>query len=183
MNVELPSLSFWEDAYKEHGPAVLAFLRRRSRVSADAEDLLQETFVRAIRAERGLANLSKVRSYLFTTAQNLLINHLQRDQRVLPDVELEAIALEMQPENQAAPDDGVWQSEIDARVEEVVRGMPRAEGQAFRSAVLEKRSYDEVGSRHGWSRNQVKVYVYRARKRLLAELGDDLIAPRREPKK
>ena len=182
MNEGQPNLSFWEGAYKEHGPDVHAFLRRRARVSADAEDLLQETFIRAIRSESGLRNLSKVRSYLFTTAQNLLINHLQRDRRVLPEAELEAIQRETQPQSQAAPDDAVREREGEDRVVQAMKNMPQMERQAFRAAVLEKQSYEDVGRRHGWSRDQVKVYVYRARKRLLVEMSDFFEASDREQK-
>lgn len=183
MNSGRPSLSFWEDAYREHGPDVLSFLRRRARATADAEDLLQETFVRAIRSETGLRNLGKVRSYLFTTAQNLLINHLQRDRRVLSEIEIEAIRSEMQPEPQPAPDASVREQEMDARLVAAMKSMPEAEENAFRSAILERQSYEEVGRRHGWSRDQVKVYVYRARKRMLTELGEFVDEPGQGQKK
>ena len=43
-------VTFWRNAYEKHGPSLLAFLVSRIRDRDDAEDLLQETFVRALLA-------------------------------------------------------------------------------------------------------------------------------------
>ena len=42
------SLMHIEAAYHEHGPALLAYLRRHAGRAAAADDLLQETFVQAL---------------------------------------------------------------------------------------------------------------------------------------
>jgi RNA polymerase sigma factor (sigma-70 family) len=70
---------FWRQAYEAHGPAVLAFLPSRARSREDAEDLLQETFVRAIRAGGGLRDSGRIRPYLFTIPHNLLRNVRRRN--------------------------------------------------------------------------------------------------------
>jgi len=69
------SETFWQSAYQKHGSALLTYLRVRIPDQADAEDILQETFVKAIRATEKTEEISKVRSYLFTIA------HLQNRTR------------------------------------------------------------------------------------------------------
>ncbi|HEB83970.1 MAG TPA: sigma-70 family RNA polymerase sigma factor, partial [Bacteroidetes bacterium] len=77
------SAEYWRAAYEQYGPALLAYLLSRLPRRDDAEDLLQETFVRAIRASGSLRDEGKLRSYLFTVAHNLMINQVRRT-RVLP---------------------------------------------------------------------------------------------------
>src|SRR5580692_7603213 len=54
---------------------------------AEAEDLVQETYVRAIRAMGSLGACSNHKSWLFTILRNLRINQLRR-QRVAPQVDV-----------------------------------------------------------------------------------------------
>jgi len=58
------SLDFWREAYDEHGSALFAFLRHRVKNRQDAEDLLQDVFVRVIKANSELRDPSRVKSYL-----------------------------------------------------------------------------------------------------------------------
>jgi len=63
-------------AWKQHHGIISGFLRRRLANPADAEDLLQETFLRLHRASPpGLADDSAVRAWLLRTARNLLTDH------------------------------------------------------------------------------------------------------------
>ncbi|MBZ0089103.1 MAG: sigma-70 family RNA polymerase sigma factor, partial [Thermoanaerobaculia bacterium] len=75
---EPTSETIWQDAYRRERGALLAFLRRLVRDGGLAEDLLQETFVRAIRAGRAGADPERLRSYLFTIARNLAADHFRR---------------------------------------------------------------------------------------------------------
>src|SRR6266851_9326944 len=54
-----------------------------TRNPAEAEDLVQETYVRAIRAMGSLGACSNHKSWLFTILRNLRINQLRR-QRTAP---------------------------------------------------------------------------------------------------
>jgi RNA polymerase sigma-70 factor, ECF subfamily len=56
-----------------------------TRNRADAEDLVQETYVRAIRGKQSLRAGSNVKSWLFTILRNIHLNQL-RKQRTTPRV-------------------------------------------------------------------------------------------------
>jgi RNA polymerase sigma factor (sigma-70 family) len=159
-------LSFWETAFHRHGSEVLAYLARRLDRREDAEDLLQETFVRVIRARQGLRDAGKVRSYLFTTAHHLLINHLRRLRVALSEVETREM---LRRTLAGAPDGerGVRARELRDRLAAVVESMTTPERRAFELGVLQRKPYDEIAAKLGWSRSQVKVNVYRARKRAM----------------
>ncbi len=160
---------FWENAYREHGPSILSFLRRRLPSPDEAEDLLQETFVRAIRTPEPLEDPAKARSYLFTTAHNLLVNHLRRSDAKVTEAELQRIEEEVA---RASSDSRVQVREIRERLEVVLDLMTDPERKAFEAAVIRNESYSDIASRLGWSREQVKVNVFRARKRAMREMGD-----------
>src|SRR3954453_10447304 len=69
-----------EDAYAAHADQVLAFLRYRLSSRADAEDLTQLTFERALRAwDRFDPERASARTWLMSIAGNLLIDHYRRD--------------------------------------------------------------------------------------------------------
>src|SRR3954452_18500972 len=84
--------------YDEHVWQVYGFFAYRLRARADAEDLTQQTFERALRAwGRYDASRASIATWLLVIARNLLIDHLRADrtsrQRPIDEVESEDEAL------------------------------------------------------------------------------------------
>jgi len=64
--------------YQQHGAALLAFATGLTGDRAIAEDVLQETLVRAWRHAGSLSDVhGSVRSWLFTVARNIVTDHLR----------------------------------------------------------------------------------------------------------
>ena len=175
----------WHEAYEVHGTAVLSFLVSRLARPEDAEDLLQETFVRAIRSGQALRDPAKLRPYLFTIANNLVRNRFrqQRRGRGRELQEGDALRLDEVPSGPwAAPDTAADLHFLESRVERFVRELPPHHRQAFELAVLRQESYAEIARRTGWTIAQVKINVYRARRKAVIALADFLpAAPGRCP--
>lgn len=177
-------MAFWQAAYESHAPAVFAFLRHRLNEPAEAEDLLQETFVRAIRAGSA-SDPERLRGYLLRTARNLMINRARRPRLVVPMPALAAAGedegeapLARVRDGAASPEERASWSAFRAGLERVLREMSAAHRQAFELGVLQRLSYDEVASHTGWTLAQVKTNIFRARQRVIARLGDRLpLAP------
>ena len=75
MDTQLDQL---ERLYREMGPALLGYFRRQPALAGTAEDLLQDTFVRALkRIDRLQASVSQ-RAYLFGIARHVCIDALRR---------------------------------------------------------------------------------------------------------
>jgi RNA polymerase sigma-70 factor (ECF subfamily) len=165
---------FWRTAYAEHGTAVYAFLCSRLRRREDAEDLLHETFVRAIRAGDALRDTGKVRSYLLSIAHRQLLNHHRSRREPLFSEQGETFAEELaeHPDPRpAAPDAPVAERELAAHLAAELSALPASLRQAFELGAVQKLPYAEIAARTGWSLSLVKVNVYRARKRLIAGLA------------
>ena len=75
--------AFWMETFEQHGSAVMAFLASRTGRRDVAEDLLQETFVRAMRAQPQATDVGGIRSYLFTTAHHLLVSRYRKRSPIL----------------------------------------------------------------------------------------------------
>jgi RNA polymerase sigma-70 factor (ECF subfamily) len=67
-----------EALYRETGPALLAYFQRRPALNAAAEDLLQDTFVRAFRQLEQLKTSVSPRAYLFGIARYVGIDALRK---------------------------------------------------------------------------------------------------------
>lgn len=71
-----------EDLFRAHWPAVVRYLARRTRNAALAEELAQETFLRAARAFLGWRGDQPL-GWLLAIARNVHLDHVRRARRVV----------------------------------------------------------------------------------------------------
>ena len=67
----------WKVCFAEHGPGLVLFARQFVRSVADAEDIVQDAFVRFWRKEHSIEN----RALLFATVRSVALDLLRRDAR------------------------------------------------------------------------------------------------------
>ncbi len=69
-----------------HGE-IRAFLKNRAGSADEADDLLQEVFLKALRQGKDFCSIENARAWLFQVARNLLVDRLRlaKDQVPLPD--------------------------------------------------------------------------------------------------
>ena len=65
------SLAQLENLYRETAPALLAYFRAQPALAGVAEDLLHDTFVRAIRSPERITRAVTPRAYLFGIARHV----------------------------------------------------------------------------------------------------------------
>ena len=173
---------FWKSAYRQHGAAVLGFLRRRLDRAEDADDLCQETFVRAIRAG-SVREDGNLRAYLLTTALNLVRNRLRRPRLVQPpdSGERDGGWVESVEDDAISPEGVAAWTIFRERLADVLSAMSDPHRRAFELAVLEQRPYKEIAELTGWSLSSVKINIFRARKAAIQALGDELPEARWNP--
>lgn len=159
----------WKAAFSDHSGPVLGFLRRRLP-APEAEDLLQETFLRVMRSGPP-SRIENLRSYLLATAKHLALNNLRRPRPVAsrdgaPDGELDRL-----PSTGAGPHEEASFRLLSDALRHALADLPASHRRAFELAVLDGLSYEEVARATGTTLAQVKVHVYRARRRLVDALG------------
>ncbi len=88
------------ELYNRYFERIFDFLSRMMRNRAEAEDVAQDTFIRAINSIDRLESGGKFKSWLFTIARNTALNRIEREKRTRPlvfadedgdDVELDLI--------------------------------------------------------------------------------------------
>jgi RNA polymerase sigma-70 factor (ECF subfamily) len=123
-----------------------------------------------------------VRPYLLATAQNLLRNRFRRPRLVVAEAEVAAPAtadegagpLERAADARRSPEQAAVWEEFRAALAGALAGLSADHRRAFELGVVERHTYDEVARLTGWSLAQVKTNIHRARKGVLARLGDRL---------
>ncbi len=168
-------MSDWSTAYTRYRPDVLGFLQRRLWGKRElAEDLCQETFTRAMGAAVDMDDLRRVRSYLLRTANNLVIGHIRRGDRVAIESDLgPEKELDSQVDAKAAnPLAETVTAQLRAKVDDLVAELPDDQRVAFERGVLGRVPYTEIAEEQDWTVAKVKICVYRARKHLMAGLQD-----------
>ena len=168
------SVASFEELMRRFQAPVLHFLRHRGG-TADAEDLLQETFIRVYTGLGRYRGPWRFATWLFTIARRVSINHHRRT-RAAParyDGEAihEAVSADLGPAETAARGDGrryLW-----ARAAEV---LSEAQWTALWLHYVEDMPTRQVAAVLGCSRVAVKTMIFRARKKLMPlvhELGPE----------
>jgi RNA polymerase sigma-70 factor (ECF subfamily) len=67
-----------EGLYREAVPALLAYFRRQPALAGAAEDLVQDTFVRALRQTEQIGRSVSARAYVFGIARHVGLDWLRR---------------------------------------------------------------------------------------------------------
>ena len=159
----------WEELYVAHGAQLRAFALRLARDPHEADDLVQETFVRALpRLDRMDPDAVALRPYLFTTLRNTFLKSCERGRRVAPVEEVP------EPDTPSAIEDDPERSLLlNGQIEEVrVANASLAPRQRLALALreLEGCSYAEIGVIVGLKENAVAQLISRARDSLRSAL-------------
>jgi RNA polymerase sigma-70 factor (ECF subfamily) len=77
--MDTPDQAHWfSQEVQPHEPALRSFLHARFRNLPEVDDLVQESFIRVLRA-RATIGVTNVKSFLFSTARNLALDRYRRD--------------------------------------------------------------------------------------------------------
>ena len=134
----------------------------------DSEDLMIEAFSRIIAKRPRLVD-GGFRPYLYKTARNLALRHLERRKRVFS---LEH--LELEPEDARRVDATVFSTDTSRIVRNCLDKLPEDYREALYLVYIEGMSYEQAATVMGKTRKQVDNLVSRgkaAMKPLLAEEG------------
>ena len=148
-----------------HETEILRYLRRLTGNPTTAEDLFQDTFLRAFRGFARLRPGSNHRAWLYRIATNLFLNHRRRGgHRVEVGLTPEL------PGHGASPSTAHDGAAALAALRQAVGGLPRRQRAAFIQRQLHGLSYREVGAALGCTEAAARANVYQAVRRLRREL-------------
>jgi RNA polymerase sigma-70 factor, ECF subfamily len=144
-----------------HHQRVFNFLHQFTRHRQDAEDITQETFIKAFRSLHRFDTSRPLANWLLTIARRTALNHFRSARRweLLPD---EAVSDQPSPAHQAEEHD-----QVDDIWDRARRVLPQREFEVLWLRFGENLSVEETARAAGLTETHVKVLVFRARKRLI----------------
>ena len=169
----------FEDLVLEHIDLLYAVALRLTRNPADAEDLTQNTFVKALRFHDKFKKGTYIKAWLLTILRNTFINEYRRKSRRPSEVELSGI--EAAPDTMPDPDiffepQAGNRADLLELVDDPVRKAVEALPFDFREAVImadmEDMSYKEIAEVMQCPLGTVMSRLYRGRKILRESLSD-----------
>src|SRR5919198_4657384 len=159
-------------------PGLYSSAFRLTRNAADAEDLVQETFLRAYRGFHQFQEGTNLKAWLYRILMNTFINSYrkkQREPRTISDDEVEDWYLYSRMADEGlepSAETSVIESLPDEDVQEALQSLP----EQFRAAVLladvEGFSYKEIAEITGVPIGTVMSRLHRGRKALEKRLWD-----------
>ena len=154
-------MSCLSNAWTRHTPELRAWLRRRLANPQEADDLLQDLFLKALRQGERFCAIENARAWLFEVARNRLADHLRvaRHSVELPD-DLAAPVVE------AAPVDT-----LTACLPRVLSELSAQDREAITLCDLQGMAQADFAAVAGLSLSGAKSRVQRARQRLRLQMS------------
>jgi RNA polymerase sigma-70 factor (ECF subfamily) len=140
--------SGWRDWFSKNGARFLLCARQWTRSKADAEDVLQEAFVRFWRNQRHLPGDAS--ALLVTSIRRAALDHIRRESRRV-NREQASLVLDGEPLTWFEP----ATSEADQHLQEVLELLPDAQRQVVALKIWGELTFDEIARQLGCSLNTV----------------------------
>lgn len=164
--------------YDDHRSDLRRFLVARTGSTADADDVLQEMWIRLNATLSG--PVANGRAYLFRMAQNLVLDRLKKERRRGARdghwLTVEGGTSSFAPEPvDPAPDAErlLIEREAAQRLATAIAALPAGAARAFRLHKLEGFSHGDVAARLGISKSGVEKHMAVAMAHLRSALADD----------
>ncbi len=153
------SAKLYNQSVHDYSNRVCRFVDKLLQDSTAAKDITQEAYLR-LWENRDKIDFDKVRAWLFTTAYRLSIDYLKQKNRFYSDEWIPEISID-----QENPD-----------LKKVLHDALSLLTEQQKSIILlkdyEGYSYEEIGKILQLNESQVKVYLFRARKKIKEYIGD-----------
>ena len=150
-----------DEIYKQYSQIVFYFLYKKCQDSALAEDLMQETFLKALECLDSFDHSCKLSTGLCQIAKHLLYQHWARTNRVQLEELDESLESTHDTERQV-----MAKIEL-ADVWDKLQSLPPDARKTVELRVLSGLSYREIGEILGKSENWARVTFYRAKMSLI----------------
>ena len=133
---------------------------RLTRNVQEAEDFVQETLLKLWMCREQLGKMNNAEAYSIAVLRNLFKDRYRKSGSLIPDVSPEDLPL-------TSEDDigkRIEQSEASDQVKQLIVHLPLQQRQIITMHDLEERSYDEIAGLTGFTVNNIRVLLSRARK-------------------
>lgn len=139
---------------------LFGYVFKLTKDEEDANDLVQDAFMK-LWINREKVEFKKAKSWLFTTAHNAFINFIKksnRQERIGEEVDI--------------PVESKNRFELQEIIDLAMKSLPELQKSIILLRDLEGYNYKEIGDMLKLNESQVKVYLFRARKKIKDQIKD-----------
>lgn len=150
---------------------------RLTRRPADAEDLVQDTYLKAFRSASQFEPGTNLKAWLFTILHNTFLNVRRHDGRNPVDVDSEAVeqAADRRPSH-ATPEQLLTRATLDTDLQEALDSLPATFRQAVWLRDVEEFSYAEIAAMTQVPIGTVMSRISRGRRMLYERIAKARVA-------
>lgn len=157
-----------ENIFREHEAALRVYLLAKVRSVDEAEDIVQETFLK-LHMAGGAEDIKQPRAFLFRVATNTLIDHIRRRRSRIPESPLSGSA-DDQPTDAISAEMKLHSRDFRLAFKQAIEELPPRRRQVMVMHKILHKSYGEIAAELGITRSMVEQHMTRAlrhcRKRL-----------------
>ena len=145
----------YNDCVNQYSDNVYRFILKNLRNEEDSKDVIQGAFEK-LWVNRLQVDNDKCKSYLFTIAYHLMIDHIRKNKRISVK------------EEYGEDDRGAVKQQLNAKriLDEALGKLSETQRSLVMLKDYEGYNYTEIGQITGLNESQVKVYLHRARLQL-----------------
>jgi RNA polymerase sigma-70 factor, ECF subfamily len=157
--------------FERYSRPVISFIYDMVGDRGLAEELTQETFVRAYRAIHTMRAETKFSTWLFGIARNVAREALRARARAGNHVDLSDKSVMDLSDDKPVPVDGVLSKELNELIRRSLAALDEDKRLVFTLKVLHQCSYKEIAGITGFSLAKLKTDLHRARAEMRKRIG------------
>lgn len=160
-------LAAFDELVRRYHGMIYCYLYRTCRNSADAEEMTQESFVKAWEGLKGFRGAASFKTWLYRIATNLCINRLSRRKPHDP------LSEDLPAARRDEPEESLRQRVRSECIGRALAGLPADQRSALVLSIYEELSHEEIAQAMGRSSASVNMLLYRARIAARRSLASD----------
>jgi RNA polymerase sigma-70 factor (family 1) len=157
--------------YDRYSAPIYQYIKKFVHSTDLSEDLTQEIFIKIWQCKSKLCEVRSIKAYLFIMARNHTLNSLKKALR--SDVAMSEV-LNSFVEERNDTEESLLSKEYHEYLEKALDALPSRTREIFKLCRQQGKSYDEVATELGISRNAVKNHMVGSMKILSASAKRDL---------
>lgn len=161
----------FDDVVAAHHEEIYRYLLRVTARPCTADDLSQDTFLRAFKAYGSLPRDANVRAWLFAIATNLSRNHFRAERR--RRVAHAALSVETEIADERNPEQVMRSDEARTRILGILSTLPLKQRLAFTMRKFHHLAYKAIGQSLGCSPESARANVFQALKKIRQGFASD----------
>ncbi len=164
--------------FERYARPIISFIYDMVGERGLAEELTQETFVRAYKSINTIRDETKLSTWLFGIGRNVARESLRSRKLTNRKVEMDDPAVKQIHDGRMSPDDDLVNREINQAMHDALRKLDEDKRLVFTLKVFQQQSYEEIAVITGFSMSKLKTDLHRARAEMRRLLRPYLEVPR-----